>query len=54
MFVSRVARYTGRDKILKFDGCYHGHDMLLVQAVPYIATLGIPGSPGVPQPLLTL
>ena len=51
MSALRVARgYTGRDKILKFDGCYHGHaDMLLVQAGSGIATLGIPGSPGVPK-----
>lgn len=47
----RLARgFTGRDKILKFDGCYHGHaDMLLVQAGSGVATLGIPGSPGVPE-----
>ena len=51
MSVLRLARgYTGRDKIIKFSGCYHGHaDMLLVQAGSGVATLGIPGSPGVPQ-----
>lgn len=51
MSVLRLARgYTGRDKIIKFDGCYHGHgDMLLVQAGSGLATLGIPGSPGVPE-----
>jgi len=41
--------YTKRDKIIKFDGCYHGHaDMLLVQAGSGVATLGLPDSPGVP------
>ncbi|MFW7380998.1 MAG: glutamate-1-semialdehyde 2,1-aminomutase [Oligoflexus sp.] len=51
MSALRLARgFTGRDKILKFDGCYHGHgDMLLVQAGSGVATLGIPGSPGVPK-----
>jgi glutamate-1-semialdehyde 2,1-aminomutase len=46
-----VARgFTGRRKILKFDGCYHGHaDGLLVAAGSGVATLGIPGSPGVPE-----
>jgi glutamate-1-semialdehyde 2,1-aminomutase len=46
----RLARgFTGRSKILKFDGCYHGHaDSLLVAAGSGVATLGIPGSPGVP------
>jgi glutamate-1-semialdehyde 2,1-aminomutase len=44
------ARYTGRDKIVKFTGCYHGHaDMLLVQAGSGVATLGLPDSPGVPK-----
>ncbi len=49
----RLARgFTGRDKIIKFDGCYHGHaDSLLVSAGSGIATLGIPGSPGVPKDL---
>ena len=53
MSAIRLARgFTGRDKIIKFDGCYHGHaDSLLVSAGSGIATLGIPGSPGVPQDL---
>ena len=47
----RLARgYTGRDKIIKFSGCYHGHaDTLLVEAGSGVATLGIPGSPGIPE-----
>jgi glutamate-1-semialdehyde 2,1-aminomutase len=51
MSALRVARgFTGRRKILKFDGCYHGHaDCLLVSAGSGVATLGIPGSPGVPE-----
>ncbi len=51
MSALRVARgFTGRSKVLKFTGCYHGHaDMLLVKAGSGMATLGIPGSPGVPQ-----
>jgi glutamate-1-semialdehyde 2,1-aminomutase len=50
MSALRLARaYTGRDKIIKFAGCYHGHaDMLLVQAGSGVATLGLPDSPGVP------
>ncbi len=50
MSVLRLARaYTGRTKICKFAGCYHGHaDMLLVQAGSGVATLGLPDSPGVP------
>ncbi|MCB0113344.1 MAG: glutamate-1-semialdehyde 2,1-aminomutase [Caldilineaceae bacterium] len=50
MSALRLARaYTGRDKIIKFSGCYHGHaDMLLVQAGSGVATLGLPDSPGVP------
>src|SRR6266542_2053595 len=50
MSALRLARaYTQRDKIIKFDGCYHGHaDMLLVQAGSGVATLGLPDSPGVP------
>jgi glutamate-1-semialdehyde 2,1-aminomutase len=49
MSAIRLARgFTGRAKILKFDGCYHGHaDSLLVAAGSGVATLGIPGSPGV-------
>jgi glutamate-1-semialdehyde 2,1-aminomutase len=51
MSALRLARaYTGREKIIKFAGCYHGHaDMLLVQAGSGVATLGLPDSPGVPQ-----
>jgi len=50
MSALRLARaYTGRDKIVKFEGNYHGHgDMLLVQAGSGVATLGLPDSPGVP------
>lgn len=50
MSALRLARaYTKRDKIVKFEGCYHGHaDMLLVQAGSGVATLGLPDSPGVP------
>ena len=51
MSALRLARgFTGRRKILKFEGCYHGHaDSLLVAAGSGLATLGIPGSPGVPE-----
>ncbi len=50
MSAIRLARgYTGREKIIKFQGCYHGHsDMLLAEAGSGVATLGIPGTPGVP------
>ena len=50
MSVLRVARaFTGRSKILKFEGCYHGHgDMLLVKAGSGAATMGVPDSAGVP------
>jgi glutamate-1-semialdehyde 2,1-aminomutase len=50
MSALRLARaYTGRSKIVKFSGCYHGHaDLLLVQAGSGVATLGLPDSPGVP------
>ncbi len=50
MSALRLARaYTGRSKIVKFSGCYHGHaDMLLVQAGSGVATMGLPDSPGVP------
>ncbi|MBE0597668.1 MAG: glutamate-1-semialdehyde 2,1-aminomutase [Desulfuromonadales bacterium] len=50
MSAIRLARgYTGRDKIIKFDGCYHGHaDSLLVKAGSGAATFGVPTSPGVP------
>ena len=51
MSAIRLARgYTGKKKILKFDGCYHGHaDSFLIKAGSGVATLGIPGSPGVPE-----
>lgn len=51
MSALRLARaFTGREKIIKFEGCYHGHaDMLLVQAGSGVATLGLPDSPGVPR-----
>ncbi|MCI2947727.1 glutamate-1-semialdehyde 2,1-aminomutase [Staphylococcus caledonicus] len=47
----RLARgYTGRNKIVKFEGCYHGHsDSLLIKAGSGVATLGLPDSPGVPE-----
>ncbi len=50
MSAIRLARgYTGRDKIIKFEGCYHGHsDCLLVNAGSGALTLGVPSSPGVP------
>jgi len=50
MSALRLARaFTGRDKIVKFEGCYHGHaDGLLVQAGSGVATFGLPDSPGVP------
>ena len=51
MSAIRLARgVTGRSKVVKFDGCYHGHaDTLLVAAGSGVATLGIPGSPGIPK-----
>ena len=51
MSAIRLARgYTGRDKILKFEGCYHGHaDSLLVKAGSGALTLGVPSSPGIPE-----
>jgi glutamate-1-semialdehyde 2,1-aminomutase len=51
MSAIRLARgYTGRNKILKFEGCYHGHgDSLLIKAGSGVATLGLPDSPGVPE-----
>lgn len=51
MSALRVARgFTGRNKILKFEGCYHGHgDSLLIKAGSGVATLGLPDSPGVPE-----
>jgi glutamate-1-semialdehyde 2,1-aminomutase len=50
MTALRLARaFTGRNKIIKFEGCYHGHaDLLLVQAGSGVATLGLPDTPGVP------
>ena len=50
MSAVRVARaFTGRDRIVKFEGCYHGHgDAFLVKAGSGATTLGIPTSPGVP------
>lgn len=56
MSAVRLARgVTGRDMIIKFDGCYHGHaDTLLVEAGSGVATLGIPGSPGVPENIAAL
>lgn len=51
MAVLRLMRaFTNRDKIIKFEGCYHGHaDMFLVKAGSGVATLGLPDSPGVPK-----
>ena len=51
MAVLRLMRaFTGRDKLIKFEGCYHGHaDMFLVKAGSGVATLGLPDSPGVPR-----
>lgn len=53
MSAIRLARgVTGRDKLIKFEGCYHGHaDSLLVKAGSGVATLGLPDSPGVPAAL---
>jgi glutamate-1-semialdehyde 2,1-aminomutase len=55
MSVLRLIRaFTGRDKIIKFEGCYHGHaDMFLVKAGSGVATLGLPDSPGVPKSTTT-
>jgi glutamate-1-semialdehyde 2,1-aminomutase len=54
MSALRLARgYTGRKKIVKFNGCYHGHgDSLLVQSGSGLATFGIPGTPGVPEEIV--
>jgi glutamate-1-semialdehyde 2,1-aminomutase len=51
MSVLRLMRaFTGREKVVKFEGCYHGHaDMFLVKAGSGVATLGLPDSPGVPR-----
>lgn len=56
MSAIRLARgYTGRDKIVKFEGCYHGHvDSLLVKAGSGALTLGVPNSPGIPANLAEL
>ena len=56
MSAVRLARaFTGRDAILKFEGCYHGHaDSFLVRAGSGVATLGLPDSPGVPASLAAL
>lgn len=56
MSAIRLARgFTSRDRIVKFDGCYHGHgDSLLVRAGSGVATLGLPDSPGVPSALAEL
>ena len=53
MSAIRLARgFTGRDKIIKFEGCYHGHaDSLLVKAGSGALTMGVPNSPGVPEAL---
>ncbi len=54
MSAIRLARgYTGRKMVVKFDGCYHGHaDSFLVKAGSGVITLGIPGSPGVPEDIV--
>ena len=54
MSAIRLARgYTGRKVVVKFDGCYHGHaDSFLVKAGSGVITLGIPGSPGVPDDIV--
>lgn len=54
MSAIRLARgYTGKKKVVKFDGCYHGHaDSFLVKAGSGLLTLGIPGSPGVPDDIV--
>jgi len=56
MAAIRLARaFAGRERIVKFDGCYHGHgDSLLVKAGSGVATLGLPDSPGVPKGLAEL
>lgn len=56
MSAIRLARgFTGRDKIIKFEGCYHGHvDSLLVKAGSGALTLGVPNSPGIPSCLAEL
>jgi len=56
MSAVRLARgFTGRKYVVKFDGCYHGHyDSLLVSAGSGVATLGIPGTPGIPEEIAGL
>ena len=56
MSAIRLARgFTGRKYIVKFDGCYHGHyDSVLVRAGSGVATLGIPGTPGIPEEIAKL
>lgn len=56
MTAIRLARgFTGRNLIIKFDGCYHGHaDSLLIKAGSGVTTLGIPGSPGIPEAVARL
>jgi glutamate-1-semialdehyde 2,1-aminomutase len=56
MTAIRLARgFTGRNMIAKFDGCYHGHaDSLLIKSGSGVATLGIPGSPGIPDEIARL
>ena len=56
MSAIRLARgFTGRDKILKFEGCYHGHaDSLLVKAGSGALTMGVPNSPGIPEDFAAL
>ena len=56
MSAIRLARaFTGRSRIIKFDGCYHGHaDSLLIKAGSGVATQGLPDSPGVPQEISSL
>ena len=53
MSAIRLARgFTGRNKIIKFDGCYHGHvDSLLIKAGSGVSTFGLPDSPGIPKQL---
>lgn len=54
MSAARLARgFTGRSKVIKFDGCFHGHaDSFLIKAGSGVITLGIPGSPGVPEDIV--
>jgi len=56
MSAIRLARgFTGKEKIIKFDGCYHGHvDSLLIKAGSGVSTFGLPDSPGVPEDLAKL